>query len=113
MSPEALYMLRAMFKGFCVASRTWGNAPYISPHRAWICSDGYPVMGPGAVQVVYTGKEKRLLDCNFPHGFDADYSSNDYAAPEPAPMDNAPVPSSGVRGLTSAVDERERGLPKV
>ena len=61
-------------------------------------------------QVVCTGKEERLLDCDFPQDFGVDYGSDSYtpiddyanwpgpshAAPESAPMENAPAPSGGL-----------------
>ena len=64
-------------------------------------------------QVVCTGKEERLLDCDFPEDFGVDYESDSYtpsfsanwpgpshAAPESAPMENAPVPSGGLPSVT-------------
>ena len=61
------------------------------------------------IQVVCTGKEERLLDCDFPQDFGADYGFDYYgggynenwpapahAAPEPGPMENAPAPSGGL-----------------
>ena len=43
-------------------------------------------------QVVCTGKEERLLDCDFPEDF-----VDDYGSPESALEDDAPAPSSGLR----------------
>eukprot|EP00892_Ulva_mutabilis_P005900 jgi/Ulvmu1/3682/UM017_0098.1 len=74
-----------------------------------------PTMLTWASEVVCTGKEERLLDCDFPQNFGDDYSSRysgyyDYygfynenwpapahAEPQPAPMESAPPPSSGLR----------------
>ena len=61
-------------------------------------------------QVVCTGKEERLLDCDFPQNFGVDDGSDYYtpiydyanwpgsshASPESAPMENAPAPSGGL-----------------
>ena len=73
-----------------------------------------------AVQVMCTGKEERLLDCNFPqdfgvvyeryiytpiYDFDVNWPAPSHGAPESAPMENAPAPSSG---LPSVICERER-----
>eukprot|EP00892_Ulva_mutabilis_P007291 jgi/Ulvmu1/4934/UM204_0006.1 len=80
--------------------------------------DAEPVI-TWATEVVCTGKEERLLDCEFPQDFGVDYSSPyDYyggynenwpapahAAPEPAPMEMAPPPA-GSLGLPFSRCER-------
>ena len=67
------------------------------------------------VQVVCTGKEERLLDCDFPQDFGGDYnfyySSYDYSfAPGPAPeaVAVAPSPSNGLPGGGCDSGDRNR-----
>ena len=72
-------------------------------------------------QVVCTGKEESILDCDFPQDFGADYGFDYYgggynenwpapahAAPEPAPMENAPAPSGGLPNSNCARDDSRR-----
>eukprot|EP00892_Ulva_mutabilis_P007289 jgi/Ulvmu1/4932/UM204_0003.1 len=79
-----------------------------------------------ASEVVCTGKEERLLECDFPQNFGVDYSSPygnyyDYyggynenwpapahAAPEPAPTETAPAPSGGLPNAGCDRSDRNR-----
>ena len=78
------------------------------------------------VQVVCTGKEERLLDCDFPQDFGADYgfgyNGDDYTANRPGPshaepgaapisVEIAPEPSGGIPNpLCASGDGRRLGV---
>ena len=50
-------------------------------------------------QVVCTGKEERLLDCDFPQDFGVDYDYSFYAGgPEGAPAPGGGLPNSNCAG---------------
>ena len=56
-------------------------------------------------QVVCTGKEERLLDCDFPQDFGEDYGSDYYGF---SYNENAPVPSGGIPNFSCARDDNRR-----
>lgn len=73
-----------------------------------------------ATEVVCTGKEERLLDCDFPQNFGIDYEyerpeyeyanwpGSTHPAPEPAPLESAPAPAGGLPNGGCSRSDRNR-----
>ena len=70
--------------------------------------------------MVCTGKEERLLDCDFPQNFGIDYEyerpeyeyanwpGSTHPAPEPAPLESAPAPAGGLPNGGCSRSDRNR-----
>ena len=71
-------------------------------------ADMYNIKGSSmacAFQVVCTGKEERLLDCDFPQDFGEDYSNNVYGGVDNA---SAPTPRGGLPSSGCARSDNRR-----
>lgn len=85
---------------------TWERGAVLVSCALWILD------GQWRVQVVCTGTEDRLLDCDFPEDFETDYSYRgpppDYGAPASQAAPPPPTPDAGIRRASCSRNDNNR-----